>query len=87
MKTEQEDEGSTSESGTDTPETETTIDTNEETEDDEERIVREVDVTLDLTELQGANASLVDSFEVPNGTYTKVFLEVSRVNATLKNGE
>lgn len=45
------------------------------------------DQTVDLTDLQGKNATLVDSYDVPNGTYTKVFLHVGEVNATLANGE
>lgn len=40
-------------------------------------------VTVDLTELQGENATLVDSYDLPNGTYTKVFLHVSDVDGTL----
>lgn len=43
--------------------------------------------TVDLTRLQGANATLIESFDVPNGTYTKVFVHVSDVNATLTTGE
>lgn len=43
--------------------------------------------TVDLTELQGANASLVGTFDLPAGEYTKVFAYVSEVNATLANGE
>lgn len=43
--------------------------------------------TVDLTRLLGANASLVGTFDVPAGTYTKVFAYVSAVNATLATGE
>ncbi|PSQ52849.1 hypothetical protein BRD20_05470 [Halobacteriales archaeon SW_8_65_20] len=43
--------------------------------------------TLDLTQLQGANASLVDQYEIESGNYTKVFLDVSEVDATLTSGE
>lgn len=43
--------------------------------------------TIDLTELQGEKATLIDSYELPEGSYTKVFLYVSEVNGTLKNGE
>lgn len=45
------------------------------------------DRTIDITRLTGANATLVDSFNVSNGTYTKVFLHVGEVNATLESGE
>ena len=56
-------------------------------EDDGERVTYEVDnVTVDLTELQGANASRLDSIPVPNGTYTKVFVEVGSVEGTLEDG-
>lgn len=41
------------------------------------------DATVDLTELQGENATLVDSYDLPNGTYTKVFLYVGEANGTL----
>lgn len=51
-------------------------------------VEREVDnATVDLTELQGANATLIDAYDVPNGNYTKVFVYVSDVNATLKDGK
>jgi len=43
--------------------------------------------TLDLTQLRGANASLVDQYEIESGNYTKVFLDVSEVDATLTSGE
>ncbi|SDY46987.1 DUF4382 domain-containing protein [Halobellus clavatus] len=42
--------------------------------------------TVDLTELQGANATQLASFDVPNGSYEKVFVYVSSVNGTLKDG-
>lgn len=44
-------------------------------------------VTVDLTELQGENATLVDSYDLPNGTYTKVFLYVGETSGTLATGE
>ena len=51
-------------------------------------INREIgNATVDLTALQGANATLVDEFDIPNGTYGKVFVHISEVNATLQNGE
>ena len=42
--------------------------------------------TLDLTELQGANASQIGSAEVPEGTYTQVVLNVTSVDGTLTDG-
>lgn len=77
---------------TEVTETNATEDGNEtEAGDDEERagwVEYEVNATtVDLTELQGENATLIEQFEVPNGTYDKVFVHVSDVNGTLKNGE
>jgi hypothetical protein len=44
-------------------------------------------VTVDLTELQGENASQLGAIEVPNGTYDKVFVHVdSDIDATLEDG-
>lgn len=49
---------------------------------------RDVDnATVDLTELQGANATLIDRYDVPNGTFGTVFVYVGAVNATLDSGE
>jgi hypothetical protein len=45
------------------------------------------DRTFDLTTLQGANASLLDELETPGGSYSKVFVHVEEINATLQNGE
>ncbi|WP_311170980.1 DUF4382 domain-containing protein [Halobellus ordinarius] len=42
--------------------------------------------TVDLTELKGANATKLSSLDVPNGSYEKVFVYVSEVNGTLKDG-
>lgn len=42
--------------------------------------------TVDLTRLKGDNATLIDSPELPAGNYSKVFVYVSDINATLKNG-
>jgi len=59
-------------------------------EDDEsgEWIEYEVeDRTVDLTRLQGDNATLLSEFDVPTGNYTKVFVHVDGINATLENGE
>jgi hypothetical protein len=44
------------------------------------------DTTVDLTELQGENATVVGQQRLENGTYDKVFLYVSDVNGTLKDG-
>nr|WP_049915963.1 DUF4382 domain-containing protein [Haloferax mucosum] len=53
-----------------------------------ETVTYEVDnVTVDLTELQGDNASLVGEYDVPEGNYTKVFVHVGTVNGTLTTGE
>lgn len=49
---------------------------------------RDVDsVTVDLTELQGENASQLGALSVPNATYDKVFVYISDINGTLKSGE
>ncbi|MFB6084862.1 MAG: DUF4382 domain-containing protein [Halorientalis sp.] len=45
------------------------------------------DRTVDLTRLQGANATRLTTVRPENGTYTKVFAYVSDVNATLTTGE
>jgi len=69
--------------GTETPESDDANDVG----DEGEQVTYEVDnVTLDLTELQGANASKLGSVPVPNGTYTTVFVEVESVNGTLTDG-
>ena len=80
------------ENGTETTEPTETAESTETpesdgTEEDGDQVTYEVDnVTLDLTELQGANASKLGSVPVPNGTYTKVFVEVDSVNGTLTDG-
>lgn len=45
------------------------------------------DKEVDLTTLHGANATLLSEFDLPNGTYEKVFVYVSEIDATLKNNE
>jgi hypothetical protein len=51
-------------------------------------VTREVDnVTVDLTRLEGANATLIDSISVPNGSYRKVAIWVDDINGTLTSGE
>jgi len=42
--------------------------------------------TVDLTQLKGDNATLIDSPELPAGNYSKVFVHVSDINATLTDG-
>ena len=42
--------------------------------------------TVDLTQLKGDNATLIDSPELPAGNYSKVFVYVSDINATLTDG-
>jgi hypothetical protein len=42
--------------------------------------------TVDLTRLKGENATLLEEFEVENGTYTQVRISVSEINATLTDG-
>ena len=44
------------------------------------------DRTVDLTRLQGDNATLLNSFGIPAGNYTKVFIHVNEVNGTLTDG-
>ncbi|KTG17067.1 hypothetical protein AUR66_02805 [Haloferax profundi] len=62
-----------------------------ESEDEAEssgKVTYEVDnVTVDLTELKGENATLVDSYDLPKGDYNAVYVEVSEVNGTLETGE
>ena len=45
------------------------------------------DTVVDLTELPGANATLLDAYDVPAGNYSTVFAHVSDVNGTLTTGE
>jgi hypothetical protein len=61
-----------------------------EDDDDEAGGWTEYDVenrTVDLTRLQGDNATLLSAFDVPEGSYTKVFAHVSEIDGTLENGE
>lgn len=63
-------------------------DSDDESEGDTEWIEHEVDSkTVDLTELQGDNATLLQNMSVPAGEYEKVFVHVEDVNGTLKSGE
>ncbi len=43
--------------------------------------------TVDLTRLVGANATKLDVFDAPAGTYNKVFIYVDEINATTTEGE
>ncbi|MFC7070111.1 DUF4382 domain-containing protein [Halobaculum lipolyticum] len=57
-------------------------------EGDAERVTYDIDnVTVDLTELQGANSTKIGNLSVPNGTYTQVVVHVESVNGTLTDGE
>ncbi|WP_435065279.1 DUF4382 domain-containing protein [Halobaculum sp. EA56] len=81
------DDADDSDDADDGNETETTEPTESDDADDGEQVTYEVDnVTVDLTELQGANASRLGSIPVPNGTYTKVFVEIESVDGTLSDG-
>ena len=42
--------------------------------------------TVDLTELKRDNATLLETFDVPAGNYTKVFIGIEAVNGTLTDG-
>ncbi|MFA9416243.1 DUF4382 domain-containing protein [Natrinema sp. HArc-T2] len=44
------------------------------------------ETTVDLTELKGANASMVDEFELPAGEYETVFIHVSDTEGVLTDG-
>jgi len=65
----------------------------EETEHETERgsgywVERDVNnTTVDLTQLRGENATLLENVSVPAGSYDKVFAYVSGVNGTLTSGE
>lgn len=47
----------------------------------------DANATVDLTRLKGANASLIEQYEVEDGNYTKVFLSVEAIDGTLTSGE
>lgn len=49
-------------------------------------VERNVNATVDLTELQGANATKLDEFGLANGTYNNVFIHVESVEGTLTDG-
>jgi len=64
----------------------------EESESDDESedgrwVTREMNATtVDLTRLRGANATLVERFDLPAGEYDQVRLEVSETEGALKDG-
>jgi cold shock CspA family protein len=79
----EDDEDETEESERDDEESE-----NEDDSGDGEWVERQVDSrTVDLTQLQGANATMLGNITVPSGEYEQVFVHVSEVNGTLKTGE
>jgi hypothetical protein len=81
-------EAATETNTTDTNTTETE-DEEMDSEDDGESAWQTFEVddrTVDLTELKGANATLLQEFEVENGTYTQVRISVSDINGTLTDG-
>jgi hypothetical protein len=47
----------------------------------------EVNRTVDLTELKGANATKLHALVAPNGSYDKVFVYVDGIEAALKHGD
>ncbi|MFB6269005.1 MAG: DUF4382 domain-containing protein [Halobacterium sp.] len=56
--------------------------------ENESWVTRDVDNrTVDLTRLQGDNASIVGNHTIPAGDYDKVFIHVGAINATLTSGE
>jgi hypothetical protein len=73
---------------TETPEDEAEADSEDEDEESEDGWVTHDmnETTVDLTELQGENATMLSRMDVPNGTYTQVRLHISEVNGTLKDG-
>ncbi|PGF16065.1 hypothetical protein CP556_08005 [Natrinema sp. CBA1119] len=82
---------STNETATETDDSnESTNETDGETDDDasdEHWVEHDVDNrTVDLTELKGANASMIDEFELPAGDYEKVFIYVSDTEGILTDG-
>ncbi|WP_267641623.1 DUF4382 domain-containing protein [Haloarchaeobius amylolyticus] len=82
------DDETESETETEESEGEDDSDDSEDAESSEGWTTYEVDSkTVDLTELRGANASKLADFQVQSGEYDKVFVYVSNVEGTLKNGE
>lgn len=46
------------------------------------RTTYDANETVDMTRLEGSNATLIEAYEVEAGNYTKVFLSVADVDAT-----
>ncbi|PSQ22823.1 hypothetical protein BRD06_09750 [Halobacteriales archaeon QS_9_67_15] len=64
------------------------MDEEDEESEDGRWVTREVNATdVDLSQLRGANATLLEQFDLPAGEYDKIHMEVSEVNGTLTNGE
>jgi len=69
-------------------ETDSESDDGGENESEAGWVERDVDDrSVDLTELQGANATALGNLSVPDGEYETVFVHVGEVNGTLKTGE
>ncbi len=63
-------------------------DADEDDGEDTEWVEHDVDNrSVDLTELQGANATLLGNMSLPAGEYEKVFVHVGEVEGTLQTGE
>ena len=85
--TETDSDSAGNESTTETPTNETVENDSDDSAADEQWIEREVnDTTVDLTELKGANASMIDEFELPAGEYETVFIYVSETEGILTDG-
>jgi len=83
----EEGESETDEEREEESESAASADDDDDSEGEGRWITREVNGTsIDLTELQGANATLLENFSVPAGEYTQVRLVVGEINATLTDG-
>ncbi|QPV61311.1 DUF4382 domain-containing protein [Halosimplex litoreum] len=60
----------------------------DEASEDGRWVTREVNATsVDLSQLRGANATLLEQFDLPAGEYDTVHMEVSDVEGTLTDGD
>jgi len=85
--TETDSDSAGNESTTETPTNETAENGSDDSAADEQWIEREVnETTVDLTELKGANASMIDEFELPAGEYETVFVYVDDTEGILTDG-
>src|SRR6056297_3435295 len=85
--TETDSDSAGNESTTEAPTNETDENDSDDSAADEQWIEREVnETTVDLTELKGANASMIDEFELPAGEYETVFIYVSDTEGVLTDG-